>query len=104
MKNNFVEGDLVRIITQPKNQHHYLIGEVGVIETIEETFCDLQAIKIDGELSGFGSVPLDCLQLEQSKEWENAAMKYFRKSKNASYIKPLKSVRYVRTLEDIGER
>lgn len=57
----FKEGDRVRIARQPSNQWVQLVGEVGLIEEIRGGLCNIQTFSTNGT-SGWGTVPLDCLE------------------------------------------
>lgn len=65
----FQPGSLVRIISQPSTNPH-IVGLVGLICVIEETSGDemalVNAIDLNGTTIGGGTVPFNCLILEES--------------------------------------
>lgn len=73
------ENDIVRIITQPPNQMVDLVDEVGFIEEINNGTAVIQALNIDGSLSGCGAIPLECLAVESDSKWQEAYNLYQKK-------------------------
>src|SRR5271170_2806080 len=68
-------GDVVRIITQPKNQITPVQGLVALIFGIDpepNKLVHINTIRRDGTSGGSGSVPIDCLELELGTEWIEA--------------------------------
>ncbi len=76
----FEVGDLVRIVSKPDNQCVDPTGEVGLVDEIQTTpdriFAYFKGIKMDGHMSGCGSVPLECLVHERSEAWLKAKELY----------------------------
>lgn len=75
--------DIVRVVKQPPNQIAKLVGEVGFVNEIDSTgkfareeWIDFVALKLNGDMSGCGAMPSDCLALEPAPEWAEAKRKY----------------------------
>lgn len=68
----FSIGDLVRVARQPDDMLPRIVGEVGYIDALNETHASFNSIKLDGSMSGCGSVKLDCLEHESSPHWVKA--------------------------------
>lgn len=75
-KHTFKEGDRVRIARQPKNQWVSLVGEVGIIEEIQDDHCMVRTYSMDGGCGGSGTIPLSCLEPFQSKALEVQIAEY----------------------------
>lgn len=70
----FSVGDLVRVARQPNEMNVHIEGQVGYIDELDPngTHARINALKVDGTLSGSGTVPLDCLELEGAAHWKVA--------------------------------
>jgi len=68
----FSVGDIVRVTRQPVGLLPRIVGEVGYIEGMTDTYASFNGLKLDGSISGCGSIPLDCLEPETSTQWKLA--------------------------------
>lgn len=70
----FSVGDLVRVSRQPEGMIVHIEGKVGYIDELHQngTHALFTALKVDGTLSGSGTIPLDCLELEGAAHWKVA--------------------------------
>lgn len=70
----FLVGDIVRVVKQPSDMLPHIVGEVGWIESLHEngTHAGFNALKVDGSISGCGTVALDCLAPERAPHWVEA--------------------------------
>jgi len=73
------KGDIVRIFKQPTDLGPQIKGTVGFIENIVGKYAAIQALRLNGESDGGGSVPLSCLQLETDPMWLRAKKAYDRR-------------------------
>ena len=79
----FKTGDVVKIVKQPENQIVNLVGERAVVEEIicskehpELAIANVNSMKINGYHAGWGSVSIDCLEMETDPAWLEAAKVY----------------------------
>lgn len=68
----FSLGNLVRVARQPKDMMVHIVGEVGYIDSLTPTHAGITCLKLDGSVSGCGTVQLDCLEHEDSAQWKVA--------------------------------
>lgn len=71
-------GDLVRIIAQPKNQMVSLVGSVGIVKEIEDTFIFIETINLDCKCNGSGWIPDCCVISEESSTWIDIQTQYLK--------------------------
>lgn len=74
----FSIGDIVRIVKQPADMLPKIVGEVGFIDSLHEngTHAGFHGLKVDGSISGCGTVMLDCLAPETAPHWVEAKRVY----------------------------
>jgi hypothetical protein len=74
----FKVNDIVRVAAQPKNRCAYVKGEVGRIEKIVilegADHANLVSVQESGKRSGWGSVPVSCLEIETDPKWFRALL------------------------------
>jgi len=104
-------GDIVRVVKQPPNQIAHIVGEVGFVNQIDSTgkfgreeWIDFMALKLNGELSGCGAVPGDCVELETSPEWAEAKVKYDRLREQSLEESRAYNERFKAGVAEIAER
>jgi hypothetical protein len=68
----FSIGDIVRVARQPDDILLHIVGKVGYIDELNETYVIFMGLKLNGSMSGCGSVQLDCLEHENSAQWKQA--------------------------------
>ena len=47
----------------------------GFVDNLREAYASIQCVNLDGTISGWGEVPLDCLEMEEGQEWIEAVGK-----------------------------
>lgn len=77
----FEIGQLIRVVTQPPKMHVTIQGEVAFIDDTRvyedgEAWASIRALRLDGETSGGGSVPMSCLALCTDPDWVAAYETY----------------------------
>ena len=75
---DFKVGSIVRIVKQPADVLPKIVGEVGFIDSLHEngTHAGFNGLKVDGSISGCGTVMLDCLAPEPAPHWAEAKRLY----------------------------
>lgn len=97
-------GDLVRIVTQPKDLQPHIVGEVGLVEETLEDFVYFQGIHEDGSYSGGGCVPVTCLEPESSEIWVRAKQLFLDKRAKYKAENEAHQKRYSAFLVDIATK
>lgn len=73
----FKVNDLVKVFRQPPKEPHDLVGVVGVvISPPKNGAVAVLEISKEGNESGSGPVPIDCLQICDDPEWVQAYAHY----------------------------
>jgi hypothetical protein len=68
-------GTLIRVARQPENFPQTIVGEVGFVDNLREAHASIQCVNLDGTISGWGDVPINCLEMEGGREWIEAVGK-----------------------------
>ena len=64
MMHNFKAGDVVKIVAQPPQIPHPVVGKTGVLEEVEGNRCIFTELDDDGCPVATGGVPTNCIMAE----------------------------------------